>query len=169
MTLFFKIAAEAAKIETGASKVFSLCISRVTGGRFSHVEIGLHRNPNGTWHSFASREPDGTGFLDIDFSDASLWVPLVIPTNVLEDAQMQAWCQGCDLRPYNMVAILGLLTDEGWTEPHGMICSQCAAKLLQNVKGWFTELPCWAIAPDGFVGDPKRYGLYELIEKELTG
>ena len=163
MMYAYKRAAVAAARDTNIeAKAFSLGIARVTGGEFSHVEIVLSRNDNGSYKCFSSREPGGTNFADIDLTDQELWKVVNFPTSPVDDARILAWCQGRRGRRYNFVGIAAILNGLAITDPHADFCSQCATEMPQDLFNQWPGLPGYWVAPSGWRDDPRRRGHYEL-------
>lgn len=171
--LAFKVAEIAAARESGASRIFTLGIARVTGGFASHGEIWYYDDITKAW-CFSAREPNGTEFAQIDISDPTLWriVEVPYPAEALESPEKlaaciaadYAWLQGRAGRAYNFVGIAAMESGQPITTRWADFCSQCIFEFLQDRRGMF---PGWKktewIAPSGFGLDGKRFGLYELV------
>lgn len=175
----FKIAAEAARRENGLGKIFSEGIAEVTGGKFSHVEIWYDGPQNNAW-CFTAREPDGTGFRQIDLSDATLWEIVDIPylldypddlSQADTDVADYAWMQGRAGRAYGFASILDIeLGKPLVTLPGADICSQCAFEFLQDRRDKWRGFPStFMIAPSGDRLLAKGiFGLYDLLKRTQT-
>lgn len=149
---------------------YSEAIYKVTGGEFSHVELVLD------WpdpaRCYSSREPDGTGFMALELSDASTWsiVPLHAPSE--QDHLVLLWyCRGSSGRKYDYRGIAGIGLDKSnLQDSSARFCSEEVLTVLQNVLGMFPGVKPWMVAPSGFGKGDGRYGLYELVTgKEKVG
>lgn len=159
----FKNAAEAAKTESVLGRLFTEGIARVTGGKYSHVQMWLD-GPRNAARCFSSFEPDGTKFVIQDLTDTALWT--LVDSRHGESQRLNDWCLGRRGRRYNFTGILGIELGHSLTDPHDDFCSQCCVEGPQDVFGLLPELTGNTVAPSGFVADKHgRIGLLEYVIK----
>jgi hypothetical protein len=158
----FKIAAEAARVDSLMGRIYSKAIQKVTGGLYSHVELVIDDSVPAHALSFSSREPSGTGFTHINLTDTALWD--VVDGFAVDKATIMAWCDGRSGRRYNMAGIAGIALGKAISDPADDYCSQCCYEAARYFGRLAPSIPSEFVAPSGMGKDKKRYGLYELLD-----
>lgn len=147
---------------------FSQAISKITGGKYSHVELWLS-GPQDKALCYSSREPSGTDFATLDLTDPTLWTVLAIPTTPEQDNNLLWYCKGSRGRPYDFQDILGqALKNHHFNIGFARVCSEEVSTVLQNVLNILTQYNPGMISPSGHPADTIRLSLYDLLTKWIT-
>lgn len=171
--LAFKVESEAIKTTTGLSNFFEKAITRVTGGKYCHVEIWLS-GPRNSALCHASREPEGTSNKIVDLSDP-LFDIVDLPLSITANRQyfaglVNGWSLGDSGRRYGILTIGGIalqLANLTHLDSNDRICSEDAFLFCRDIIGlqFPKEVIPGMVTPDGH---PKGgWGLYELVQGAL--
>lgn len=164
--LAFKVESEAIKTTTGLSNFFEKAITRVTGGKYCHVEIWLG-GPISMATCHAAREPKGTSIEIVNLSSPLFDIVQLPPTN---NDKAFGWSLGDCGRRYGILTIGGIaleLANLTHLDSNDRICSEDAFLFCRDIIGlqFPKEVIPGMVAPDGH---PKGgWGLYELVQGAL--
>jgi hypothetical protein len=157
MRLAFKNGLIAAQHEDQLGAFFSTSIVKVTGGKYSHVEVVLTGELSSAT-TFAAIEPIGCRYATIDLTQpAGLWTVLETPSTQQQIDFINAFCAGSDGKPYDSMGIVGIGAENGVHDPRDRFCSELAVELCQKAQGLFPNFLRWMVAPSGPTTG-KRFG-----------
>lgn len=160
----FKNAAVAEYGDDIAARELDAAISRVTGGKFCHVEGVLDMKDPKAALCFSARQSHGASVQKIDLSNSALWTIIPIPTVPSEDEMLWGYAMGATNRPYNILGLLQVGFDVPVTQPGAVFCSQVAFEMgvtCINEMQYLAGINPLHVTPSG---KPRGgYGLFELV------
>jgi hypothetical protein len=129
-----------------AGGFFSRAIELKTGSPFSHVEMWL-TGPRENATCFSSREPNGTGYANINLSDPLLWTIIEIPATPEQMEYISWFCEGTGMKDYDFWGILGFVWPWGTHDDHDRFCSEWCTECLQRCLGLWPCVKPWRTSP----------------------